>query len=410
VVVGAIVATVGVLALVAAFQKLRIQAYLQSGSTIHATFADDYDNLVRPYWTKVEVAGVPVGVVTGLHTTSRGRAEVAMKVNGHALAALGSRPTASIDLLTLLGGNIDVTLHPGGTPGTFHGAIPMGRTTTPVYIGRVLDAFSPQARQGIRTSVDQLEATLANGGSSAAVALLAHAPAALAPTGTVLGAAEGAQPGDLPTLVADLANVAQSLTAQQGELQSILTDTGTVSSALGGQADALGQTVAGLPQDLAVARQGLSNLSDVLVHLQQVAGPLQPSAPLLADLLQQLQPTLQSALPVIQALPQLLTQAAPLLDRLAPTAVSGTALLRDVQGPVLDRVLNPIVPTLLRPYKGSSTAMYQEIGYMLSGLDGIAQMTDANGAMISFQPGVNLESLGGLPFTSPLSNNNSPKG
>ncbi len=408
-VTGAIVTAVGLAALVGAFLKLDIEAHLQSGTVIHATFAGDYDTLIKPYWTKVEVADVPVGVVTGLHTTSRGRAQVAMKINsGTALASLGTKPQAAVQLLTLLGGNVDIELRPGGSPGTPRGAIPMARTTTPVYLGRVLDAFTPQARQGVQTTVEQLNGALAHGGSTAAEALLAQAPATLAPAGVALGAVEGNQPGDLTTLVDDLAAVAHTLTEQQGQLQSILGDTGTVAATLGQQSAALGQSVAALPATLTAARQGLSDLSDILVRLQDVAGPLQPSAPLLASLLNQAQPTLQAALPVVQALPQLLTQAAPLLDQLAPTAVSATALLRDVRGPVLKRVLNPIIPTVLKPYRGSPKPMFQEIGYMLAGLDGISEMTDANGAMISFQPGVSLETLGGLPFTGPLSYHNNP--
>lgn len=403
VVVGAAAAVLGVGALIAAFQKLHIQADLASGTTIHATFADDYDNLIRPYWTKVEMASVPIGVVTGLHTTSTGRAQVTMKVtNQTAMAALGRRPSAAVQLLTLLGGNVDINLRPGGPPGTFRGTIPMQRTTTPVYFGRLLDAFTPQARRGVQTAVDQINGALANGGTSAADALVAAAPAALAPTGTALSAMTGSRPGDLTTLVTDLATVARTLTARQGQLQSILSDTGAVSSTLGGQSSAIGQSLAGLPADLTAARQGLVDLSSVLVHLQRVAGPLQPSAPLVTALMQQLQPMLRTALPVVQALPQLLDQTAPLLDQLAPAAVSGTSLLGDVRGPVLDRILNPVIPTLLRPYRGSPKAMYQEVGYMIAGLDGIAEMTDANGAMISFQPGINQQSVGGLPFAIPV--------
>lgn len=409
VVVGIVVVLLGIGALVASFQKLNIEAHLESGTTIHATFADDYDDLIRPYWTKVEVADVPVGVVTGLHTTTRGRAQVAMKITSRtALEALGSSPRASVELLTLLGGNIDIELHPGGSPGVPHGAIPMARTTTPVYLGRVLDAFTPQARAGLQTTVTQLQGAMANGGIAATQDLLAQAPATLSPTGAALGALEGDRPGDLTTLVDDLSAIARTLTDQQGQLQGILGDAGSVSATLGQDSAALGATVASLPATLTSARVGLRDLHDILVQLQQVSGPLEPSAPLLSALLREAEPTLQAALPVVQALPPLLGQAAPLLSELAPTAVSATSLLRDVQGPVLNRVLNPIVPTLLAPYEGSAKPMYQEIGYMLSGLDGIGEMTDANGAMISFEPGVNLESLGGLPFTSPLSYHNNP--
>lgn len=407
---GLLVAVIGVGALVASFQKLHILADLQSGRVVTAVFAQDYDNLIRPDWTKVDLASVAVGVVTNLHVTRQGHAIVSMKVSHRALRALGTRPTASVDLVTLLGGNIFIQLHPGGHPGTFAGTIPPARTTTPVYLGRVLNAFTPQARQGVGTAVTQIDGAMANGGVPAAQSLLAAAPGALTPAGSALGAMQGTQPGDLTTLVRGLDSTATTLAGDNGQLQAILRSAGAVSQTVAGQASALGATVAQLPATFASAQQGLADLRAVLGHLRQVSGPLTPSAAPLDQLFARAGPTLAAALPLVQQLGPVLAQASPLLAQLAPTASSATALLNDVRGPVINRVLNPIIPALLRRYGGSTAPMYQEVGFMLSGLDGIGEMTDANGAMIDFNPGLNLESAGGLPFTGPLSYHNKPKG
>jgi phospholipid/cholesterol/gamma-HCH transport system substrate-binding protein len=408
--VGLLAAVIGVGALVASFQKLHILADLQSGRVVTAVFAQDYDNLIRPDWTKVDLASVAVGVVTNLRVTRRGHAIVSMKVDPRALQALGTQPTAAVELVTMLGGNVFIQLHPGGRPGTFAGTIPPSRTTTPVYLGRVLNAFTPQARRGVATAVTQIDGALANGGVPAAQSLVAAAPGALAPAAGALGALEGTQPGDLTTLVRYLDSTATSLAGDNGQLRAILHSAGAVSQTVASQAGALGTTVAQLPATLASAQRGLADLQAVLAHLRQLSGPLTPSAAPLDQLFARAYPTLAAAVPLVRQLPAVLAQAAPLLTQLAPTTSSATSLLNDIRGPVIDRVLNPIIPALLRRHGGSSTPMYQEVGYMLSGLDGIAEMTDANGAMIDFNPGVNLETAGGLPFTGPLSYHNHPKG
>jgi phospholipid/cholesterol/gamma-HCH transport system substrate-binding protein len=408
--VGLIAAVAGVVGLLASFQKLHILADIQSGRVITAVFADDYDNLIRPDWTKVEVAGVAKGVVTNLRVTHQGAAIVSMKVNQRVLDSLGSAPRASVELETLLGGNVYIQLYPGGRPGPFSGVIPASRTSTPVYLGRVLNAFTPDARAGLKTTITQLEGAMGHGGVSAADQLLGAAPGSLGPAGGVLEALEGTGPGQLTTLVEQLDQVTSTLAAGNDRLASILEGAGSVSRTLGDESPALAATVRHLPTVLNEAQGGLDNLQAVLANLRSVAGPLTPSASPLEQLLAQAQPTLQAALPVVEQLDPVLAQAAPLLAALAPTASSARALLGDIKGPVLNRVLNPVVPTLLEPYRGSRSTLYQEIGYMLTGLDGVGEMTDANGAMIDFNPGVNLETLAGLPILDPLSYHNSPQG
>src|SRR3546814_1082597 len=89
--------------------KNTIMVSARGGETIHAEFAQSY-GLVDGV-TKVKLAGLVVGVVTGVEHTDKGTAMVAMKVDREALDSVGSTPTARIVPLTILGGQYSVELH-----------------------------------------------------------------------------------------------------------------------------------------------------------------------------------------------------------------------------------------------------------------------------------------------------------
>src|SRR3546814_5956649 len=117
----------------------------RGGETIHAEFAQSY-GLVDGV-TKVKLAGLVVGVVTGVEHTDKGTAMVAMKVDREALDSVGSTPTARIVPLTILGGQYSVELHRGGN-GTYDGdTIGLARTEMPVEIDRVLEALPSDTRK-----------------------------------------------------------------------------------------------------------------------------------------------------------------------------------------------------------------------------------------------------------------------
>src|SRR3546814_14944286 len=118
----------------------------RGGETIHAEFAQSY-GLVDGV-TKVKLAGLVVGVVTGVEHTDKGTAMVAMKVDREALDPVGSTPTARIVALPILGGQYSVELHRGGTgtyAGDTHG---LARAERPLVSDTVLAALlSGRARR-----------------------------------------------------------------------------------------------------------------------------------------------------------------------------------------------------------------------------------------------------------------------
>lgn len=375
-----------------ATQRHAISADLASGRVVHARF--DRQDLILPDRTPVKIAGVPVGVVMGLSKTGSGM-DVAMKMFGHNADVLGTSPSAAVRINTLLGGITYIQLTPGGEPGSFRGTIPQSRTTTPVYIDSILAAVPPPAQQGAKQFVNQMSGTLTNGGEQAASKLLADAPAALAPTTPVLQGLQGEQPEDLSYLVDNLSRMASTLTAKPGQIESVVSALGSFSSTLGSQADALASTVAGLPAQLQQARAGLGALSGTLDELDATASSVRPEVQALGRVVTDAQPTLVAAAPVLSELQPLLVDLDPVLGQLVPTSTLTTGIIHDVQGPVINRILNPILPDLKAVnYVEDQTpsTLYQEIAYAAAQLDGALSYTDGTAHFVPVVLGFNAAS------------------
>lgn len=376
-----------------ATQRHAITADLASGPVVHANF--DRQDLILPDRTPVKIAGVPVGVVMGVSKTSSGM-DVAMKIFGHNSQVLGQDPKAALRINTLLGGITYIQLTPGGSPGSFRGTIPVSRTTTPVYIDSILSAVPPPAQQGAKQFVNQMSRTLTNGGEVAASHLLSDAPVALSPTTPLLQALRGNQPEDLSYLVQSLGRTASTLTAQPGQIQSVVSSLGSVSSTLGSQSSALASVVAGLPAELQQARSGLGALSGTLDQLDATAAAARPEVQALGRVVGDAQPTLVAAAPVLEQLQPLLAELDPVLGQLVPTSTITTGILHDVQGPVINRILNPILPELTavnHVEDQAPSSLYQEIAYAATQLDGALSYTDGTGHFAPVVLGFNAASV-----------------
>ena len=120
----------------------------------------------------------------------------------------------------------------------------------------------------------------------------------------------------------------------------------------------------------------------------------------LTELLQHLPPVLSKGVPVLADLRPLAAEARPVLEQLAPTAALTRELLADLDGAVIDRLEGPVASAVLSPYQGSSSKLYQELGYLTTGLAGILQYTDSNGAMLNFYNGFNGDSVS-VPAAAP---------
>lgn len=374
-----------------AFNKHRLETDLRSGHTVAVQFPRDY--LLKTYLTPVKIAGVAVGTVTGVHHDDQG-ALVDLKLFGSSIDRLGTAPTAAIRLTTLLGGNVYVQLFPGGSPGRPSGPVPLSRAQVPVYFDNLQDSITPPADSGIRRFITENDGALAAGGTASLRHAFAEAPATLTPAGQVLGAFQGQQPGDLEGLIASTAQEDTVLTAKMGQIESVVDGLGTLSTTLGAESPALQHAIATLPADEAGTQVGLTALNGTLDELDATATVSRPTVQQLSQLLVQAQPTLVDAAPVLDRFAPFLVDATPLLGQLVPTVQSTTKVVTDVEGPVLAHLNGPtttsadgrpvpgFIPQLLATQKVElqrPATLYQEIGYVLAGLDSATSFYDTSG-------------------------------
>lgn len=391
---GSLLLAVSLVAGVLLFNKSAIITALRSGDEVVIELARDYR--LRPNQTPVKVAGIPVGVVTGVERDGE-NARVSLKLDKGTTQRLGSAPSAAVRPTTLLGGNYYIALSPGGDPGRPSGAIPVERTTLPVELDRVLERVGPEQQAGIRTSIRQLDAALGQRGQAAAQKLVADAPAVLEPAGQVLDALRGNEPqDDLGDLVAGLEATGRALAAEQGELDGMLSAAAGAVDTLADRREALAETVQDAPQTLATTRAGLRRLDGTLATLRTAAPEMRESVREAATLLEQAGPVLAEARPVVADLRVLAADLRPLLRDAGPVVRQGTKVTSDLRGPVIDRLRGPVLTTVRSPYRGD-TPFYEELAFMIAGLGAASKMTDNNGASVAFHPGPGRESAGGLP-------------
>lgn len=391
--------------------KAPIKTALRSGETITAEFPSSYR--LHANESVVKYDGLDVGVVSSVNYTDHGTAMISMKVDNSALGVLGSTPSATIAPLTILGGVYSVELRKGGTTGRFAGTfIPESQTSTPAELDRILEALPSNTRANTQDLVGRLDQNLGPRTRDALGRVAKDAPSVMVPAGTVFNAAQGTRPGtDLTAIVASLNNIGTVLTQQSGQLAGTLNGLDQATADLAAERTPLAQMFATLPETLATTRVGLTKLQTTLSLLTTTAPAFDPAAKALSPFLQATNPVLAQAVPFMRDLRPFMADARPTLRDLVPAVKSGTDVLAQLRGPVLDRLNGPITNTIMNtwrgtgPYAGNGAGpqadhkFYQELAYMVTNLDRASETQDAQGSMLGFQVAVGGDSLGGVPFT-----------
>ncbi|KAA1394241.1 MlaD family protein [Aeromicrobium ginsengisoli] len=397
--------------------KNQIKVALRSGETISAEFADA-DGLVKDK-SKVKLAGLKVGVVTGIEHRDDGSAVVQMKVEESALRSLGSEPEARIEPLTILGGEYSVELANGGTGQFDSKQIPVARTGTPVELDRILEALPTETREATRGVVSGLSDTLDKDGRQSLRDLSDVAPPVLRGADTFLTAAQGTNPeSDLQNVVGYLQDAAAVLSEQRTAVDGALTGLDTTSAALARSSTAIGRTIDLLPAALDNTDQGLGDLQVTLAKLEEMTDKLEPTAREAKDLIDALDPFVTAARPVVAKLPPITRDAIPTVRQLIPTVTSADGFIGDIGGQTIKKVRGPILDTLSRPWNGkdagaaeyaksgtgiqANNKYYEEIAYMVTNLGRAVMTQDQQGSLLNFQAGVGLGSVAPISLEEAL--------
>jgi phospholipid/cholesterol/gamma-HCH transport system substrate-binding protein len=358
----------------------------------------------------VRIAGVNVGKVTAVKRQGS-TALVSMEIENRGLP-IHSDATVKIRPRIFLEGNWFVELQPGSPSAktlSSGSTLPSTQSSDPVQIDQVLDALNSDTRQNLQdfligygnglvrkpSAADNAEQDREVRGINGAEALnktYAIAPKAERGAAIVNQAIGGTETHDLSKLVQSVGKVTAALNVHEQQLGELIGNFNSFFHSFAAQSSSLRSTVAVLP----------SSLTKITAGLRELDAAFPPARTFALDIL-----------PGVKSTPQTVTALLPWIEQvdasLAPTELGGVAMglleatpslaqltaeqtTFQVQTEAFNKCLTKVfIPAgNTRLQDGTSTSGvedYKEFWYSLTGLAGIGQTFDGNGALTKFLVG-----------------------
>lgn len=399
--IGILLVALTVAAFVVVYQKDRYATYMRSGESVEVHF--DRAPNVQPFVSPVKIADVEVGKVTGLREAEDGTTVVTAKVDQAVVDRLGAEPTARVRANLILGGRHHLELVPSDK-GRFTGTIPTSRTAPTEELGDVLQAFGPDARQGMRSALERLDTTLDAPTEKLLQDVLRKAPDTGGPAIPVFRGVRGTRPDqDLATLVPDLRNLAEGMGSDQRRLNALASGLEGTTDALARSRRPLSRAIEDLPRTLPQGRAALDDVTSVLNEVQRTASTARPTVRALRPLLSELDLALREGRPVVRDLRPLLDDTLPVARDLVPLSAQARRTLGNLDGPVIERLRGPVVDFVNDDWhgtgkyegNGNDNPLYKEVGYLTARAANQSKFVDRNGTFLSLALGAGATSVGG---------------
>lgn len=346
--------------------------------------------------TKVRVAGVDVGTVSGLKPAKGRPGFSVMTVDLTDEAPVFRRDaTVKIRPRLFLEGNFFLDINPGtpGAPALGDAPIPPGAVTLHVAADEVFSAFDAQTRANFKETLRAFGEGLENGGAQAFNRLLRATPDALTDIAKVSKSARGNQDGDLRTLVQELGGVLANLQEHEDGLRGTIADGRDTFDTFAENQGDLRRTIASLDTTTRRLMPPLARIIDATPEARALIRDARPLARRLPSFLDVANPGLRSVQQLAES-----GDVQGLTAELRPTLVSISRMtgplgtfaddIRPVAKCLTDNILpilNGVVPD------GALTTnlkVYEELADAFTGLAASTQSFDANGPWIRYLVGV----------------------
>lgn len=313
----------------------------------------------------VEMAGVPIGTVSGL-SIHNGHVMVHMVL--HRAGPLHRGAQVQILQKTLVGETyVQIT---DGKGSTLPSGTVLAASADRNYsdLNSLFDSLRAPTRQAASQLLDELNSSTTGQGAD-----LSQILTGLGNVGsqgqTVFNVLAG-QTQDLQTLVRDTGTLLAALDEGQGQIGDLATTAQQISSITSAESQSVTSTVNALPPVVTAARNAAASVTALSAALTPVARNLQASAPSLNSALEQLPSTTNSLLAVLPALNGSLDLAPATLQPLPTTAADAGSLLSPL-GSVLSN-LNPMV-SYLAPYNKDIAAFFSNFSAAVNHSDGVGK-------------------------------------
>ena len=298
------------------------------GYTLHARF-QDAGQLVAG--GQVEVAGRPVGSISGLTVTPNGLAEVTMSIDGGVALPLHRGTRAIIRAVGQAGvDNRFVQLIPGAAtaPELPSGStLPTSQTNGIVDLDAVLDAFDPHTRASLQQLFAHTAQLYAGSGARYFRGMLRGLDPALAQLSGLSGQLAGDRV-ELASLVRTGALAAGAVASRSTQLEDALGQAATTFTEIASERTQLADLLTRAPAVLRQAGGTLAGVATAVTALRPTLRATVAAAPSIRALLNVLPPSLNTLTPVAAQLSSELGGLRETLAALAPLARPAIAGLR----------------------------------------------------------------------------------
>jgi ABC-type transporter Mla subunit MlaD len=389
----------------------------------------------------VRIAGVNVGKVTSVEHLSEDDPELQAaagdeqsvdgeEVPGTQAAVVtmqltdDARPIAEDATMKLrprlfLEGNYFVDLQPGSpnAPEVEDGHVfPINQTAYSVQLDQVLTTLQANVRTQLQVLLDQLgNAFIQHGGAEGFRELYRTSAPSFKFTSQVNEAFLGTEPGDLGGVIKGLDRVVRGLGRNEEALKGLVSNFATFTGSFAAEDVALARAIDTLPDVLEVATPAFNNLNDSLPALRAFAREALPGVRSTPETLQVATPFIEQVRGLVSKpeLRGLVADLRPTIPDLADLTKETIPFMKQARAlsscfneviiPWSNDTVEPVDPTGVYPHDAPGR-VFEETGYVITGLNGIGRNGDANGqwGRVLGQSGNNIvefpDSFGLTPF------------
>jgi phospholipid/cholesterol/gamma-HCH transport system substrate-binding protein len=426
-VIGLVVVTVIAFATILAFSGLLgLRMPWQGGFEVKAVFASA-QNIRQD--SPVRIAGVNVGTVTGVEHLNGSEAELTAQVGEDGVVTDGEptgQPAAVVtmdltdDALPIkedaqfklrprlfLEGNYFVDLQPGSPAANEidEGFVfPVNQTSYSAQLDQILTTLQSDVRQNLKVFLHEFgNALIKHGGAEGFREYFASSAAANKFTSQVNEAVLGTEPDDLGGLIKGLDRVVRGLGRNEQTLQDLVTNFRIFSGSFAAEDVALGQAIERLPAVLRSADPAFANLNASFPPLRAFAREALPGVRSTPETLRAATPFIGQVRALVskRELRGLVADLRPTIPALADLAQESVGFMKQTRAlsscfneviiPWSHDSVEPVDPAGVYPH-GPVGRVFEETGYVLTGLTAIGRNGDANGqwARVLGQSGPNL--------------------
>ena len=324
---------------------------------------------------QVQVAGNPIGSVSGIALTPNGQAQLTLTIDDSRYTPLREGTEATVRQTSLSGianRYIDLRLAPATASAIpDNGTIGTANTTSAVDLDQLFNTLDAPTRRGLQAVIQGSASQYAGRGRQAALGW-AYLNPALA-SSSMLFREINRDTTKFTGFIVSSSNLLTDIAGRSADLSALVQNLATTTEALASQRTALGQSIQRLPGFMRLANTTFVNLRRALDDVTPLVNVAKPVAPKLQTLLAQLEPLAQDAVPTVHNLSRIVSLPGPnndftdLANLGVPLAnatirpVHANGALRPAAFAVSATALNDFTPELavVRPYAVDLTGWFE---------------------------------------------------